>query len=498
MSRSLYARLSQRFEPERVLLSRRALLRSAALFAASGVLASLSRAALPQPAGAADKAASKGKKVIIIGAGFAGLSCALELVARGHDVSIHEGRGRVGGRVSTMRDLTENSAVEAGGEWIGANHPTWLALAKRFSLELAEAPDDEKLYSPLYLHGELLGEESTKQLHEEMTKVFDSMNQDAKDLDCEAPWNTPNARELDRLTVAQWLAAQNCSDLCRSAIRAQLTNDNGMPIAWQSYLGHLAMVKGGGLQDYWEQSETFRCRQGNQELANRIYMTLGADRFMLANPITRIEVGDSSVLVTDGRGRKHQADTAVLATAPSVWKKIEFVPSLPPALAVQMGSATKMLCTMKSPAWKALGLTAESMTDTDIGYTWESTGVSPNAKNAVLAAFAGGPGTEFGLRMNEPERNEQYNNILNKIYKGIDSDVESMRFVGWPNDQWTLGGYSFPAPGQVVETCKALREGIGRLQFAGEHVSTAFPGYMEGALSSGMAAAHRVDASYAH
>ena len=60
-------------------------------------------------------------------------------------------------------------------------------------------------------------------------------------------------------------------------------------------------------------------------------------------------------------------------------------------------------------------------------------------------------------------------------------------------DAWAKGGYSFPAPGQIMRIGATLWDGIGgRVQFAGEHCSYAFVGFMEGALHSGAAAAKRV------
>ncbi|MCK6475451.1 MAG: NAD(P)/FAD-dependent oxidoreductase [Phycisphaerales bacterium] len=490
MAQSLYARLALRFDPQRVVMSRRMLLKSAALLAASGVIASISRG---QPGAAAG--GSK-KKVVIIGAGFAGLACALELLSRGCEVTMLEARGRVGGRVSTIRDMTENASIEAGGEWIGANHPTWLALAERFRIDLAEGAEDESLYSPLFLRGELLNAEQTEALYEEMSTCLSSMNEDAKDIDPNAPWSAPNAAELDRKSVAEWLADQKCSDLCKVAIEAQIGNDNGVPIAWQSYLGHLSMVKGGGLQDYWDNSETYRTRQGNQELAARMYAEINPDRVMLASPATSVRMhSGGGGLVMDGRGRKFEADHVVIAVAPSVWNLIRFEPSLPPALAPQMGVASKMLVTMKSPVWKERGLSPESLSDTEIGYTWDSTGVHPSARQQVLCAFSGGPNAELGIRLGEAERNAEYVRWLNRIYKGLNEQVESMRFIGWPVDRWTRAGYSFPAPGQATTSWKALNAPVGDrgcLHFAGEHVSTGFTGYMEGALSSGIAVARRI------
>jgi monoamine oxidase len=64
--------------------------------------------------------------------------------------------------------------------------------------------------------------------------------------------------------------------------------------------------------------------------------------------------------------------------------------------------------------------------------------------------------------------------------------------MDWPSDPWTQTGYSFPAPGQVTTVGPILRQGLGRLHFAGEHTCFAFVGYMEGALNSGVALARRI------
>jgi monoamine oxidase len=64
--------------------------------------------------------------------------------------------------------------------------------------------------------------------------------------------------------------------------------------------------------------------------------------------------------------------------------------------------------------------------------------------------------------------------------------------MDWPNDPWTLGGYSFPAPGQVTTVGPLMHKGLGRLHFAGEHTSYKFVGYMEGGLNSGVTVAHRL------
>jgi monoamine oxidase len=54
------------------------------------------------------------------------------------------------------------------------------------------------------------------------------------------------------------------------------------------------------------------------------------------------------------------------------------------------------------------------------------------------------------------------------------------------------GGYSFPLPGRFLHQARILRQGFGRLHFAGEHASNGFMGFMEGGLHSGLSAARRL------
>ena len=119
--RSLYARLHSRFgEP----IDRREMIRRS-LAAAAGVLLS-DRLGTTRAAG---------PRVVVIGAGLAGLSAAYELSRSGADVTVLEARNRLGGRVLSFHDLVPGGTMEGGAELIGSNHPIWNAYAKQLGFE---------------------------------------------------------------------------------------------------------------------------------------------------------------------------------------------------------------------------------------------------------------------------------------------------------------------------------------------------------------------------
>ena len=433
-----------------------------------------------------------GGRVVVVGAGFGGLACAFELTAAGYETVVLEARDRVGGRVHTLTNLVPGKTVEAGGEFVGSNHPTWLAYAKRFGFALVDVPETRDLASPVVLEGKRLSKLGVIALFQQIEGVYAAMTEAARPIDADVPWSSPGARALDDLSVSAWLDRQAMAPLPRRAIEAEFLSYSGVPTKQESFLGMLAVIQGGGLEKYWTENEAYHCTGGNQQLARRLVEGIGAERVHLQTPVARIAVADSGVRVTGQDGKTYEADDVVLAAPPSTWGAIEFEPALPPALRPQMGKNAKFLVAVRDAFWSRADLPPTSMSDGPIGFTWSATAGQTGGPEQVMVAFAGGAAAEDLCRMKPEDRERVLRKEVGERYADFTENIVRSQFVDWPDQKWTRGSYSTPAPGQVMREGPILAGGLGRLHFAGEHACLKFVGFMEGALNSGATVARRL------
>ena len=480
------ARLYRKHAPSSGVTRREMVQRS--LAAAAGLLLS------DRLAGAGFSAQARDRRVIVVGAGLSGLAAAYELSTAGYQVTVLEARDRVGGRVLSFSDLIPGKVVEGGGELIGANQPSWQGYARQFKLDFVDIGEEDASF-PVLLEGQRLTDAQSERLYEEMEAAFSTLIADAAAVDADQPWRTENAAKADARPVAAWINELATSRLVKAALRAMLTADMGVITEAQSYLAHLALVKGGGLEEYWTQSAVYRCRGGNQQLAARLVNAIGAARVMTRTAVSAIAVTDTGARVTTADEKILSADHVVLTAPPPVWDRITFDPVLPLAARPQMGAAVKLLIQLRSPFWRRAQLAPDMLSDGPVSMTWHAT-ASDKGPGEVMTAYSGGPPADVCRSWTPARRNQNYLTELRKAYGGdVSASFVRARFVDWPGDPWARGAFSFPAPGQVTAHGPVLRQGHGRLHFAGEYCSYPFMGTMEGALSAGAGAARRIAAA---
>jgi monoamine oxidase len=486
VSRSLFAALQRRFAAWPDAPDRRQALR-AALAAAGGLLCS------ERPTDARDQGPVGA--VVVVGAGLSGLACADELAAVGYRVTVLEARDRVGGRTHSRRDLVKGKVVEAGGELIGPNQPTWMAYVKRFGLETSpQDPGD----GPILLGGKYLKPADAQAVWKGMRDLFARLNREARPVLAYRAWDTPGAAALDRRSLGDWLADQrDVDETVRLGAETQLTALDGIVPAWQSYLGNLAVVKGGGLEKFWEETDSLRVRGGTQQLAERLRESLlkrpGGHEVRLGAPVKSVKVGPDKVVVTPPEGKAVVADDVVLTAPPSTWLKIAFDPPLPPGLTVPMGVNGKYVVSLKERFYAPEKKPLNALSDGPVQATWEATTGQGDGGPHGLILYSGGPMADAWRGWPEAERDRRLAAAFKQLYPDWDGKFEDRRYVDWLSDPWARGTYSFPAPGQVMTVGPVLFRGLhNRLHFAGEHCCYAFAGWMEAALNSGVRLARRI------
>ncbi len=492
MTSSLFSRLVRRCEPDRIdPISRRHFIAASAALTGTLLLSGPARAL--QVAGK-----PKGKRIVIIGAGFAGLAAAYELLAVGYDVTIVEARSRVGGRVlsfnKSFSEFVPGKNVEGGGELVGSNHPMWMTYAKKFDLEFHDITENEELDSLIAFDGKLLSDAEADALYEEMDEACNSMNAAAADIDADEPWKSKDAVALDKKNLQSWIMSLDVGELGKKALDLVLSVDNGVEAAQQSYLGNLAMIKGGGLEKFWTDSEVYRCIGGNDQLAHKLAQVITMDRIVLGLPVTEVAPKGGGMVVTCKDGRTIECDDVIVAVPPTVWKKINFKPALPASLSPQMGINTKYISRVKSKFWEAKNLTPDALTNGLVSMTWDATDAQGAEGEFAFNSFSGGNAAAEARSFDPAMRKDKFAAALEALYPGFKEAFVESRFMDWPGDQWVQASYSFPAPGQVTSMGPTLRNGLGKIHFAGEHCCYKFVGYMEGALSSGAELAQRLAA----
>ena len=499
MSRSLIAQLASR-HGRRVSPAERREFLKLTLAAGAGLLISSNTMALTR-LGRGGK-----KRVVVIGAGFAGLTCAYELKAAGYDVTILEARERVGGRVLSFNAANKNEYVkgrniEGGAELIGSNHPTWVNYAEQFKLEWLDVTEDEgEAVFPVNIDGKELGFEEAGKLWEDMEKALNKMNELAAAVPEDEPWKTPDAAKLDKTSTADWVKALDLPELVKKAMLINQVSDNGQAAERQSLLGQLAAVKGGQLEKFWTDSEVYRCKGGNDQLARKLAESIGNDRIVLGLPARSITQKGETVIVEGKDGRQIECDDVVLAVPPTTWGKIDISPALPSAMSPQMGLNTKYLAHVKQRFWEKLDpkRSQYALSDGLIQQTWDATDAqgAVDAANggACITGFSGGPSVERALAMSKEDREKAFAELYEKFYPGFKDNLAASRYMDWPKDPWVQASYSFPAPGQVTTVGPLMAQPHlgGKLHIAGEHTCYKFVGYMEGGLSSGAAVAKRI------
>jgi monoamine oxidase len=245
----------------------------------------------------------------------------------------------------------------------------------------------------------------------------------------------------------------------------------------------------------------YRLRGGNDRLPERMARALDAP-VRLQQAARRIVQDESSVRITveNMRGRRTEisSDYAIVAVPAPLAAEIEYAPALPSAqrdafTRLRYGRATKTLLQFDRHAWRRPGRPRACATDLDIGAVWDS-GEDQRGPRGILTLLAGGSASDATKAMLAAEGTERLAGQLGFFGLGRARLIAS-RSISWKDDHWARGAYAFFDSSFPPSARRLLALPWKRVFFAGEHTSTTWQGYMNGAVESGLRAAEEVFAT---
>lgn len=471
------------------------------LYGGLGLASAIATATLPS--GRDDVAFATIPKVLVVGAGIAGLTAAYRLQQAGVPVDIIEARNRVGGRMRTISNACGTSIpVDIGGEFIDSGHTNLLALAQELGLQVADLQiaDQGLLRETYYFQGRKISESSMIQY---FIPLAQKMEADLTALgDEEVNFRSKNqiVINLDKTSITQYLKQAKAHPVLRKLIEVAYIIEYGREAEEQSCFNLLFLIGTGTnqLELFGESDERFQIIGGNDQIPKRLAQQL-TNSIEIGTVLEAINIrpdGRYRVSLRSGAGVFERTYERILLTIPfSTLRLVSLNVQLPAVKKKAInelgyGTNSKLITAYQQKIWRTqYGATASVFTDLGFQNSWESTRYLDNA-NGIFTNFTGG---QKGLAIGQGSPESQVQILLpqlEQVFPGISSRRQgNVLRAYWSGDQFSRGSYSCYLVGQWTGIAGAERITAGNLFFAGEHCSLEFQGYMEGGCGTGEAAA---------
>ena len=445
---------------------------------------------------------ASGKRVIILGAGLAGLAAGWELYSAGHDVSILEAQLHPGGRVHTIREgLSDDLYAEAGAGRIPSHHVVTLEWVKHFGLELepfrpqglaevallkgkrvkipADKPVDMSLV-PL----NLTPEERSIGLKDLGEHYYGKV---AKQIGDRIPedWS-PTIARFDGMSMQEFLRQQGASEDATHYISLGFENDSAA-----DYIMDLVNLS----------SPLSKIKGGNDRLPKAFAAKL-SDVIHYGCAVEHIERSENGVRI----GCRHagtldhiDGDAAICTIPYTVLRRVPVTPEWSSAKRkvidnIYYGPCVRTTYQVSRRYWEDEGLNGFGSSDKNFE-VWHPTYGKPG-KRGLLQAYNYENYAHELDQLSEADRIEQVIRDMDEVHPGLRLNLETVLVKSWENDPWQRGAYALYPVGQM-KTNSEICKPEGRIWFAGEHASP-WNGWMQGAITSGIKAAREINAQFQH
>jgi monoamine oxidase len=429
------------------------------------------------------------EKVVVIGAGLAGLNTALLLEENGFDVTVLEARQRIGGRLYTLDEVP--GRPEAGGNTIGPSYARVIDRAASLGVKLVKAPEVIGGFRTmqLYVDGQFIpvkdwAASPANPFPDQLKRIppggmingviRDNPLKEASD------WLQPYAAQYDVAvsSVFDQLGFNECAqDLLSHNGSAGLTLASSSLL--QVYKSQLSFLKARHIKGY-----SMAVEGGNQRLPEAMAKVL-KKKVRTGEVVTHIKQSNDSVMLQTAAGNSYQADYVVSTVPLTALRDINIEPELPAIQqqAINEIDYSKTLIAQLTVAGNYWGKNSPSLwTDTAIGRIFSTSLDGSGEVSNVTLWLTGNDALHFSA-MKADLRDKALLEAFYGIYPDAKGKVTLHKVVDWNNDPFAKGTWPAYKPGQISTLLPQLSKPAGRLYFAGEHTAITNPG-MEGAMES--------------
>ena len=453
--------------------------------------------------------------VVIIGGGIAGLSALWHLTQAGVDAHVYEARARLGGRMYTARSKGV-PPIEIGGQLVNTDHADMHALAREFGVALIDRKG--AAHRTMVLAG---GKEVPEaRLAAALRGIAGQIDADSVRLDRDY---ARVALELDQLSFTGYLdkhahlmAEPWVRGLMEMSARTEYGCEPGEASAIELVF-NLPVVEGRRIDVLGRSDERYLIAGGSSALIDAMASRL-ANRLTINKHVTRIDPLGAGVRLFFADGSTTQASAVIVTTPASITRKIDFRIPLPPLwrrfiAEVGLGRNGKVQAVMATRPWeKPIGRGGEiwqTAKKAGVALGWDG-GVRPaSGPGSVWTWFLGGDELAAADLVAPHALAKKFAGQAERGVPGMTAATGALvRRTNWHHDPMAMGAYVNFRPGQLTRFGPLIwKESDGTasappsaapVYFAGEHLSDAYPGYMNGGAQTGRLAADAVIASRAH
>jgi monoamine oxidase len=446
--------------------------------------------------------------VVVVGAGFAGLTAARKIAAAGKSVMVLEARDRVGGRALNL-DIGNGHVTERGATFAGPTQDHVLQLADEMGVGKFDTYDTG---DNVYLNN---GNRSTFSdtgpagsapldpvILPDLATVVAQLDQMSTEVPVDAPWTAAKAAQYDSQTLAQWAEANSVTPQFRQLATTACEPIFGAESRELSLLYVLFYIASSGNETNPGTFErNFNTRQGAQQWrfqggSQIIPIKMAADlgkQVVLGSPVRRIIQSGGGVQVVSDKVTIN-AKKVIVAIPPTLAGRIDYTPDLPTqrdafTQRVPQGALVKAGAVYDKPWWRDKGLNGSSVsTDGLVSATFDD---SPeDGSKGVLFGFIGGDKARQFNTMGDNDRRSQVLAEFATLF-GPEANAPTRYFeTNWTSEPWSRGcPVALYSPGVMTGYGPAVREPIGNIFWAGTETSNYWNGYLDGAVRSGERAA---------